>query len=56
MARMRMMLNAGLNMLNQAREFNETVPLTGLILTKVLKNMLLLDRTVSRPSTDPCGR
>ncbi len=26
---------AGLNMANQAREFNETVPLTGLVLTKL---------------------
>jgi fused signal recognition particle receptor len=26
---------AGLNMLNQAREFNETVQLTGLVLTKL---------------------
>lgn len=26
---------AGLNMLNQAREFNDTVKLTGLILTKL---------------------
>lgn len=26
---------AGLNMLNQAREFNETVPLSGLVLTKL---------------------
>ncbi len=26
---------AGLNMLNQARDFNETVPLSGLVLTKL---------------------
>lgn len=27
--------SAGLNMLNQAREFNETVGLTGIVLTKL---------------------
>ena len=30
-------LSPGLNMLNQAREFNQTVPLSGIILTKVSK-------------------
>lgn len=28
-------MNAGLNMTNQAREFHDMVPLTGLILTKL---------------------
>jgi len=31
----RLLFPAGLNMLNQAREFNETVSLSGLVLTKL---------------------
>ncbi len=31
----RLLFSAGLNMLNQAREFNETVSLSGLVLTKL---------------------
>ena len=31
----RLLNSAGLNMLNQAREFNETVSLSGLVLTKL---------------------